>query len=31
MIKKVVKSQTEPPTNCIWIKDNSLYQYTNGK
>ena len=30
-IKKVVKSQTEPSTSCIWVKDNSLYQHINGK
>lgn len=30
-IKKVVKSQTEPSTNCIWVKGNSLYQHINGK
>ena len=31
IIKKVVKSQTEPPTSCIWVKGNSLYQHINGK
>ena len=31
IIKKVVKSQTEPSTNCIWVKGNSLYQHINGK
>ena len=30
-IKKVVKSQTEPSTSCIWVKGNSLYQHINGK
>lgn len=31
IIKKVVKSQTEPSTSCIWVKGNSLYQHINGK
>ena len=31
IIKNVVKSQTEPSTNCIWVKGNSLYQHINGK
>lgn len=30
VIKNIIKSQTEPPTNCLWLKDNSLYYHNNG-
>lgn len=30
IIKNIVKSETEPSTNCLWLKDNSLYHHNNG-
>lgn len=31
IIKNIVKSEKEPATNCLWLKDNSLYHFNNGK
>lgn len=30
VIKNIIKSETEPSTNCLWLKDNSLYHHNNG-
>lgn len=31
IIKNIVKTEKEPATNCLWLKDNSLYHFSNGK
>lgn len=31
VIKNIIKSETEPATNCLWLKDNSLYHHNNGE
>lgn len=31
VIKNIIKSETEPATNCLWLKDNALYHHNNGE
>lgn len=31
IIKNIIKSEKEPATNCLWLKDNSLYHFNNGE